>query len=47
MKITNYTTGTLRKEVPDDKPHWAWSLVGMMIALVALSLAGAWIAEQL
>lgn len=31
----------------EDKPHWAWSLVGMMLALIALSMAGAWIAEKL
>lgn len=35
------------KHVYGEKPHWAWSLVGMMLALIVLALAGAWIAERL
>lgn len=27
----------------EDKPHWLWSLVGMALAMVALSLLFAWL----
>lgn len=46
MKRTDYTHGTLRKEVPQEQAHWAWKLVGMMLAMLALSMAGAWLAES-
>lgn len=32
---------------PEVTVHWAWQLVGMVIALLGLALAGAWIAEML
>lgn len=31
----------------EDKPHWLWKLVGMALAMLALSMAGAYIAEHL
>lgn len=40
MKRNKYVYG-------EEKPHWGWSLVGMMLALIALSFLGAWIAERL
>jgi len=39
--MNGYSNGKPRKV------HWAWSLVGMALAMLVLSLAGAWIAEGL
>lgn len=40
MKITDLT--------PEPEPaHWAWTLLGVVLALVCLALAGAYIAERL
>jgi len=47
MKTTDYTKGTLRKDIKPEEAHWLWKLVGMMLAMIMLSLVGAYIAENL
>lgn len=37
--------GTLRKE--PEPTHWAWSLAGMMLAMLFISFLAAWLIEGL
>ena len=37
--------GTLRKEREPEPAHWGYKLLGMALAMLALSWLGAWIAE--
>jgi len=45
MKNTFGQRGTLRKECEQEPAHWGYKLLGMAIAMLALSWLGAWIAE--
>ena len=39
--------GTLRKEREPEPVHWAWSLAGMMLAMLFISFLAAWLIEGL
>jgi hypothetical protein len=31
----------------EDKPHWLWNLVGVMLGMIGLSLVFAWMIERI
>lgn len=45
--MNNYTKGTLPGKQDEPEAHWAWDVAGAVLAMVALSWLGAWIAERL